>query len=85
LVKAVTTGQSWLRTSDSRICLERLCLKDRADAIVHVATIGDGHDETVTRNSERVGRRINHADIKKKTKTKPDAGTGTQRLKTKLI
>lgn len=39
-----------------------ICIKDRADAIVHVATIGEGHDETATWNSEGAGRRINHAD-----------------------
>jgi len=43
--------------------------KNKADATVHVATIGEGYDETVTWNSERAGRRINHADGKKKADT----------------
>jgi hypothetical protein len=47
VVKAVTTGQL---AKDFRFTTVwyALCLKDRADAIVNVATIGDGHDEKTT-------------------------------------
>ena len=46
----------------------------RADVIVHVATIGEGHHETATWNSERAGRRIKHADGGGGVES--DAGTG---------
>lgn len=45
---------------------DALYLKDRPDAIVHVATIGEGHYETVTWNSERAAPRKNHAQKKRR-------------------
>ena len=50
---------------------------------MHVATIGEGHDETATWNSERAGRRINHADSGRKKNWTPVQAY--QSLKTKLV